>query len=779
MSRIARLGGVEPNAEAAKSWLSSLNQPWLLLIENANGDSSGVNLTDLFPEGRRGTVLITTRDASYRTHGTVGERELHFAKMDDHEANELLLRAASIESRDATTINEATTISETLGALPLALVHAGKAILEGLCTLGDYIAYFWRFLDKVRRNTFDDNDSNMRVYSTYEILFLSLENRRDRHLNGHIAAGDGMELLKIFSFLSGENIQLNILIKAMENYQIQQNTQTTQKLDAKELPPKKESTEPLLTWSSIRRKTHLLLNFELLKYNPPVLPAVLRDFSIDRLREALALLAKLGLITYHDVSNYYSMHPLVHIWSRYRPEMILCEQAVWCQAAATTLSNCILLPPLGRSESDLRLRLQLMPHVIHVRMCQQEIDTKFQEQRKKRSKLLPFFGYHKFNRTDAQMFAKFSMVYAEGGMWSDAELLQRPVKEFICAILGDNHPVAIEIILALSGSVMNQTRANEAAGLQKQALRACLQIYGKEHTKTLMVMKMLANSYVFGGQFRAALLLYEEAIEILTSTKGAHDEDTLRIVDDLGRLMLRYQRLEEAEALHERAAIGLEKALGKTNLDTITAMAGLAVAKLYIGGDRLPAALELIDLVCKERKKQLGKEHPWTLLALSDCARIKASLGDTDEAEEILVGALTIAKRNLGQDHQGVLASMAHLANIYVQVQRYQEAEDILIRVTQPEKYRYSVRDDGEHPDRIAALWYLMNCFLAQEKNGEALEVNYRLYEALESLGGEGLGKNHIIATKALQKRKELEAWLKSSSTTVEPARDEIQTDTG
>lgn len=77
-----------------------------------------------------------------------------------------------------------------------------------------------------------------------------------------------------------------------------------------------------------------------------------------------------------------------------------------------------------------------------------------------------------------------------------------------------------------------------------------------------------------------------------------------------------------------------------------------------------------------------------------------------------------------------------------------------------PENYRSSVREDGEHPDRIAALWYLIACYLAQDKIREALNINYQLYKAIENCGGQGLGKDHIMAERVLEKRKELEGFL-------------------
>ena len=63
----------------------------------------------------------------------------------------------------------------------------------------------------------------------------------------------------------------------------------------------------------------------------PVLPTALYDlnatnpFDEDRLRNALALLAQLGLTMHNQRSDSYSIHPLVHIWVRERPMISTAE----------------------------------------------------------------------------------------------------------------------------------------------------------------------------------------------------------------------------------------------------------------------------------------------------------------------------------------------------------------------------------------------------------------------------------------------------------------------
>jgi hypothetical protein len=57
-ARIGKIGGLEDTESAGKYWLSQLEEPWLLIIDNA--DNPDLELTGFFPEGDRGHILITT-----------------------------------------------------------------------------------------------------------------------------------------------------------------------------------------------------------------------------------------------------------------------------------------------------------------------------------------------------------------------------------------------------------------------------------------------------------------------------------------------------------------------------------------------------------------------------------------------------------------------------------------------------------------------------------------------------------------------------------------------
>lgn len=172
---IAKACGTDPNERAAKSWLSSSDRPWLLLIDNA--DDTNLEIEKYFPDGEQGLTLITTRNPSVKMHGTIGQRFYHFDRLDHDEANELLLRAAdNREPRTPTILRLASAITRTLGALPLALVHAGKAIKAKICDLSNYVSYYersWLLIRQSQHTTSgaDDDADYMKVYASYESYF--------------------------------------------------------------------------------------------------------------------------------------------------------------------------------------------------------------------------------------------------------------------------------------------------------------------------------------------------------------------------------------------------------------------------------------------------------------------------------------------------------------------------------------------------------------------------------------------------------------------------------
>ena len=770
-ANIAKIAGREPNKLAAKTWLTELDRPWLLIIDNA--DDPNIDIKDYFPEGEGGVVLVTTRNPHNRWHGTFGQRYYQFEKLDEEEASDLVLRSADV-SKTASALSSAARIAKALYYLPLALVQAGKAVMKRMCTLDTYLDFYDRSWQRIRRargksgDQQDRDDINMNVYSSYEILFQGLES------TDATATRDAVELLKMFSFLSCEDIQIDFLMAAVAHPRLKE------KHDQEEAA-KQAGDKSAAKISSKQPKAQLFKNYivwlvgELqTDQSRPVLPAVLRDdeqqsFDEDRLADALDQLAQVSLISYQDTINSYSMHPLVHTWVRERPQMSTGDQAIWCQAAITTLTQSILLPPLDTSASAESLRRHLLPHVRHVQKCQKGIQLRFEENRKFRRKLIPVAPTC-FGKRHVWELAKFSWVYFQNGLFDEAEPLQLRIQQFVCGTLGLRHPSGRLTTLFLAATYWHQTRTNKAAQLQEDVLKACEASLGPNNHQTLKDMDTLGASRCFQGRFRESRELHEKAITGLNRLLGPTHEDTLLAVDNLGRVMWRYFQYDEARVLHAKAVDGLSKCsnLGPLHEKTLVAKEGWAIAHLDTLGnllepsdDRPHPAHEIMLEVLEERKKKLGKEQPMTLLATCNLARIKCALGDHIEAERLMRDTLPIAQRDLGELHFGTIMGKTYLAQVLVRQQRYEEAESLFLEITKQENYTRSARDDGEHPDRILAMWYLVHCYESHGRYADAVLVCAELVKAVTTIGGERLGLQHPFAKRLDSKTEELKLLVK------------------
>ncbi|KAH8821918.1 hypothetical protein F5884DRAFT_746205 [Xylogone sp. PMI_703] len=753
--KIAGMAGIETKDElAAMNLLSTSKHPWLLLIDNAN--DSKLDIESYFPDGAKSLILITTRNPLMRRHGTLGKGSYNFKGLDEEEGSELLLKVADQKLPWTEPIKgRALSVTKTLGALPLALIHAGQAIKAGYCELKNYLIYYNESWDIIRRSKPVPNseDDVMEVFSSYEVVFRGLESMEQQKFS------DAVQILKLFSFLHHENIPFDVLTAAITHSRIEREAY---KQDVESGGPDRNGLEKLFgivlqprSWPKYVRELASAVLEPLTSRNFTILPTFLRDAELStagndlehwrmRLFKALNELHKLSLITHDDTTDSYSMHPLVHRWVRERPEMKIKDQAVWCEAAMTLLLKCILLPPLSdevKSHKDLLTRL--LPHLSAVEQHQEKICDEFATKQKSLRRPWPSFnsGMHP---QKALRLAKSSVVYSYCGYFIDAEKHQRAVMEYVCKMRGPDHPRAIQITLALSGTLWRLSRHNEAADLQYQLLQVCIKSLGQDHPKTLQIMDSLGVSRRGQGRFAESLELHREAIRRMESKLPEDDPAVFHAMAHLGETLWFCFKFEDAKQYQEKAVAGLRRILGERDLETLVAVENLAMTYVELGTRYLEADKELANrylydahksmlLVVEERKKQLG-ENPYTWLAKVHLARVKSVIGDLGEAENLIRDVMPIAVGYLGEDHLGVLAGKKDLANILIKQKRYEEAEEILLDISNLKKYSKTTTDSGWHPDQTSALWSLVECYQKQGKVGDSLRICDGLCEMIEKV---------------------------------------------
>ncbi|KAK1756233.1 hypothetical protein QBC47DRAFT_342927 [Echria macrotheca] len=743
LGAIAGLAGREKNESAALHWLSNLDHRWLLIIDNADDES--VQLERYFPKGNRGNILVTTRNQALTVHGNIGPGFYHFLGLPLSEATSLLLRASKQPKPwDAMCESWASRIADALGYLALAIVHAGAAIRDNLCSLRDYLPYYQRRLQRLLSVKIDNNtvSTDAAVFTTWEICFERLEGK------GTEAALDALELLKVLAFLHFENISPHIFDRALDNPVKEAANEVENLLEARDTTP----------WSRTIRNLplKLLIYLSAQSRGPPILPGVLRDAAAglvevddakDRVRHAFAELSRLSLVIRNEHNNTYSMHPLVHVWARERPrerladghrrQVRLIDKALFAEMTGRLISASILLPPLGVSEKDEEYHISLLPHIEHVQQHLTATTAGMETKRRKSSISAPTHSFYSWITSLApslapdpvllRMHAKFAFVYFKCGHFSRAESLLEPVVKTLTQSLGPQDPKTINASLFLSTVYWRLGRPVDAASLQESVLNSCKSHLGPSHPSTLRAMAELGKTRWQQGQYSAARDLQVAVLHDLTETRklGMRHPEVLDAMDNLGLTVHKFWEehdFEEAFRLHSHAAEGMAEVHGTHHERTLFAKENMCRVAVLLGEKkRLALAEEMMAEVLSVRRKRLGKEHPLTLLAMVNMAIVWSALGEFEEAERLISVGLPVAIQDFGEEHIGTLFGKQTLACVVAQRGRHAEAEALLRKVADAQKRMASQRGDY-HPDRLASLIELARCCFTQGKVAEALE---------------------------------------------------------
>ncbi|KAJ7715904.1 P-loop containing nucleoside triphosphate hydrolase protein, partial [Mycena maculata] len=151
-------------------WLTSKVEEWLLVFDNT--DDPSINLNDFIPQCNHGNVIITSRNPGLCVYA--GSHSL-VSDMEAEDAVALLLKSAA---QEATTGTEqvATKIVKALHYLPLAIVQAGAFISKSQ-DLDSYLAlYMKNQAQLLSEKPAQSQDRYSRtVYTTWQMSFYRLK----------------------------------------------------------------------------------------------------------------------------------------------------------------------------------------------------------------------------------------------------------------------------------------------------------------------------------------------------------------------------------------------------------------------------------------------------------------------------------------------------------------------------------------------------------------------------------------------------------------------------
>lgn len=693
-------------------WLTNLENPWLLVIDNA--DDPSVDYSKFFPAGDRGHILVTSRNSDCRIHATVGSYE--FNNMDDEDAITLLLRATKADDvHDVRLRNVARPITKALGNLALALIQAGASIRQGICPLESYLEFFALYKKQIMGDQLAQGADNYRytIYTTWEVSVQMIENLSSEN------AEDAVHILQIFAFLHFEHVPISMFETAWNKRQEWQVIVLPKSLTAKIL-------EFILSVTLLAHLYSILSSLQSIytyQRAAPQLPEVIFQkgpiWNAARFQKAVRMLANYSLITQDIDGNTYSMHPMVHSWAQERLDER--NQEFWSDIAVSILADSIS-PKFEASRQQYRRSL-----VPHMDSCLQRERTPKSLKRKDKLSQIP-------------KIVRFAGVYAECGKWAKAITLQEDVLQVLSECLGPEHPETLQAMTALSSSFWNFKRPSEALKLQRQVMESSSKTMGTDDPRTLKAMDTLAATYWLCGKRREAELLGEKAVKGMEITLGHGHPDTLTAQENLGRTYMHRGRYEAARDLQRGVLESRRKMYGPSHPDTLMAMANLGMTYHALGS--FAEAEKLLEAVTETRKRVLGQEHAYTLWAINDLSKIYLDQGHPTEAEEMLRAILDVVTRTLGNDHIGMSMTMMNLARAVNGQGKWADGQQILTDLIEMQQRTLG----PEHPDTLAAKAELAR---SVKHLGDLRTAETMFLEAIDKMTNV-LGAKHVWTQRAI-----------------------------
>ena len=578
-STMARICKVGDKMDDFKRYLTDSLEPWLLILDNA--DDPSLDISQYFPVGNRGSIIVTSRNPECRCHATVGSRELR--EMGNDEAINLLLRSGDLSSESQDLRLLALPIVQTLGYLALAVSHAGASIRQKICSLEDYLDNYTRHRKKLLSSQAVQAGSEYKytVYTTWEISVQSIKKLAKNAKHG--SAAHALELLTFFGFCHFDDITEEMFRSARGQI---------------------ARIEGYPWW-----KSNIL---DIVRYHQTL------DWDSLVFNEAIQLLSSYSLIHVSGPKNRISLHPLVHSWIRDS----LNEEAHlrWWNITVSTLA-------LAVDHASFYQQRRLKAHLRHC-MGTREINDFLREDD---------FALNRVKIT--YWIIEAYTCYP----WKDGLALSERALAYSRRALGDECYSTCEVSYQRA-TILNDTfQYQNASDLLQGQLDVTVRVAGPGDRLTCRMMNELARTYDRLGRKQETLELAEKSLAICKKSLDESDTVYLRAMEEVASGYSKLGRYEESIALHKKALAKWKEISHEEDSNVQDSEYVLACA--YSDSGQHQAALDIHQSIMMKESRLLGEDHPNTLSSMAATAIEYASTGQPEKGIPLIIKALDVGSR--------------------------------------------------------------------------------------------------------------------------------------
>ena len=181
------------------------------------------------------------------------------------------------------------------------------------------------------------------------------------------------------------------------------------------------------------------------------------------------------------------------------------------------------------------------------------------------------------------------------------------------------------------------------------------------------------------GKLDDARVAYERALRIREKTLGSGHPEVARALAALSALASNAGNFPQARELGERAVAIAERAEPRDRVVEAVTANNLALALFQLGD--FAGARQRLEQALQAYESALGADHPEVGKTLSNLANIVSESGDLAEARRMYERAIAIQEKRQGKEHPDVALNLNNLAEIFFLVGDFETSAGLFERV--------------------------------------------------------------------------------------------------
>ncbi len=269
------------------------------------------------------------------------------------------------------------------------------------------------------------------------------------------------------------------------------------------------------------------------------------------------------------------------------------------------------------------------------------------------------------------------VLYARGDV-AGAERSFAAALEIRAALLGPEHPAAIDSLGRLAAMVQVAGRPAEAEPMLERTIELCKRVLGPGHPRTAESLRELAALLRQTGELARARELLERALAIQEEALGEEDASTAATLHGLGLVLEAQGDYPAARNALERALAIQERTLGAHHEDTAATQCGLAYVVQVLGD--LSLSRSMFERALGVFEETLGPDHPHVAVTLNELAGVLEEQGLFEEARPLYERSLAIWEGSAGPDHPNTGVVLTNLGLLLKSQGFYEDARPLYER---------------------------------------------------------------------------------------------------